>query len=101
MHKKLITALAAFVAFAVLPSAAMATNSPQLQEGGTALATGSKIVATSVGSPEFTSTSRGMFVVCTTGKLAGTLTSNSPGESKAKSRHSTFMARASPAPTTV
>jgi hypothetical protein len=76
---KACMALAAIAAFAVLPATAMATNSPQLKEGETALATGSKIVATNVGSTLFTNTTGTTLVDCNNAKLSGTLTKNTVG----------------------
>jgi hypothetical protein len=82
MHTKLTTAcmaLAAFATIVVLPATATAANSPQLKEGGVALATGTKIVATNVGNTLFTDTSGATLVDCSTAKLAGTLTKNTVG----------------------
>jgi hypothetical protein len=79
MQSKLIAAcmaLAAFVAFAVVP--AVASASPVLNEGGTAVATGSKIFGTNEGNTIMTSgaTSTEKLIECSKVKLGGTVTSN-------------------------
>jgi|SRR5215218_8213511 len=76
MHKKLITAclaLVAFAAMAVVP--ALASASPVLTNGSTAVTTGTKIIGKNTGNTKFT-TSLGT-VECTNAKMTGTLTTNS------------------------
>jgi hypothetical protein len=81
MRNKLIAAcmaLAAFAAFAVLPAAASAKNTPVLVEGTKSpLAVGAKIVGTNVN--EATFTSGGVTVHCNKAEMTGTLTKNVTG----------------------
>jgi hypothetical protein len=80
MHRKLIgafLALAAFAAFAVAPSIASATNSPEITHPtGTRLATGTKIEATNIGTTIMTDASTNTLVECSTATMTGTLTKN-------------------------
>jgi hypothetical protein len=72
-------ALAAFAAFAVMPAVASATNSPELLESGTRVATGTRILGTSEGTiylrsgPDVTSS---ILTSCETSHMTGTLTKN-------------------------
>ena len=80
MSRKLITAcmaLAAFVAFAVVPAGASANNDPDLTHPtGTMLAAGAKIKATSVGHTLMTDANGGILITCSTAEMTGTLKTN-------------------------
>lgn len=82
MRNKLIAAcmaLAAFAAFAVMPAGASATNSPQLMEGATPVATGTKILGTSEGTLYMRSGSEptsSVLTSCETARMTGTLNKN-------------------------
>jgi len=80
MRSKLIAAcmaLAAFTAFAIVPAMASAANNPLVVENGTAVAVGTKILATNVGNTKMT-TSLGT-VECSKSVLTGELTKNTTG----------------------
>jgi hypothetical protein len=83
MRKKLIAAcmaLAAFVAFAVMPATAPATNDPQLTTSGGALVEpGSTIKLTAIGETALVSTAGTSLVSCTTATGSGELIKNSGG----------------------
>lgn len=78
MHRKLITAcmaLAAFMAFAVVPS--ISSASPELTHPtGTTLKVGSKIDATNVGDTLMTDAGGGVLTRCSSATMTGTVTSN-------------------------
>jgi hypothetical protein len=76
MHKKILAICAALMAFAVMPAAALATNSPQLVEGGTAVATGTLIQATNVGNTVMTDASGNTLLSCESATLTGSVTKN-------------------------
>jgi hypothetical protein len=82
MHQKVVSAcvaLGVFAAFAGMPVGAFATNSPQLMEGGSPVATGAKVLWTNEGTiyfrekPEPTSNALSF---CETSRMTGTLTKN-------------------------
>lgn len=73
-------ALAAFVAFAVMPATASATNDPQLtNSSGELVKPGSTIKLTAIGETATVSTSGTALVSCTTATGAGELIKNSGG----------------------
>jgi len=82
MSKKIILACVALVAFAAfaIPTAASATNSPELVEGSNppvTVPTGTKIVATNVGNMVLFETGGSTPVLsCTTASITGTLIKN-------------------------
>ena len=81
MHKKLITACMALVAFAALaigPATASATNDPTLVDSSGHLAVGAKIVGTAV-NPVFTDTSGNTLVTCSNATMTGEVVKNSAG----------------------
>jgi hypothetical protein len=80
MRSKLIAAclgLAAFVALAVMPAMASATNKPLLVEGKTTVPVGTKILATNIGETEMV-TSLGT-IKCSTATMTGEVKANTTG----------------------
>ena len=96
MRKKLITvcmALAAFAAFAVVPAVASAENRPILTETEVpqkALAVGTKIKATNVGTTYLKRTDGSVILECTTAVMTGTLVKNSGGNMEGTISSATF-----------
>lgn len=92
--RKLITAcmaLAAFLAFAVMPSVASATNDPDLTHPtGTLLATGAKIKGTNVGETLMTDASGNVLTRCTTAVMTGELVTNNGSEVQGSISSATF-----------
>ena len=84
MHKKLMTAcmaLVAFAALAVMPAVASATNDPDLTHPtGTPLAPGAKITATNIGETLMTDANTNILTRCTKAVLTGELTKNNGTE---------------------
>ena len=81
MHKKLITACMALVAFAALaigPATASATNDPTLVDSSGTLAVGAKVVGTAVNTV-FTNTEGGTLVTCSNATMTGEVVKNSGG----------------------
>jgi hypothetical protein len=94
MGKKLITAclgLFALAAFA-LPAAASATSPVVTHPTGTALATGTKITATNLGTTKLKNASgETTLTECTTARMTGTLTKNKEGHIEADITTATFF----------
>lgn len=97
MHKKLITAcmaLAAFMALAVVPSIALAVNSPELREGttnGVKAPPGTTILATNLGELIMTDSSGGILTRCNKATLTGTLTKNDGANIEGNVTKATFQ----------
>jgi hypothetical protein len=92
MSKKLITACLALVAFAAfaLPVTASAANKPHLTHGATAIAPGTKILATNVGNVLFENSEGGILSECSVGRFTGTVHTNTGTEVKGEITTSTF-----------
>jgi hypothetical protein len=94
MHKKLMTAcmaLVAFAALAVMPAVASATNDPDVTyPTGTLLAAGSTLKATNVGETLMTDTSGNVLTRCTAATMTGTLTKNNGTEVEGNVSSATF-----------
>ncbi|MGN6588616.1 MAG: hypothetical protein ACTHKT_14280 [Solirubrobacterales bacterium] len=76
MHKKLMLACMAIAAFAAFVIAPVASATPVLTEGTTAVAVGSSIKGTNTGATKFTA-STGTVVECSHAEFKGTVTKNS------------------------
>lgn len=83
MHKKLMTACMALVAFAALaiaPAIASAKNDPQLTHPtGTLIPVGTKVLATNVGNTLFVDANNNPLTTCSVATMTGTILKNSGG----------------------
>jgi hypothetical protein len=99
MHKKLITACMALVAFAALaigPASASAENKPSLTApAGTVAAVGSTIVGTA-GETKLLDTSGNTVFKCTGAKMSGEVTKNSSGNVEGNITTATFVGSKEP-----
>jgi hypothetical protein len=94
MYRKLMTAcmaLAAFAAFAVMPSIASATNDPDLTDsGGSSVPVGTKIKATSIGNLVMTDVNTNHLVTCSSAWMTGELTKNDGSNIEGNVESATF-----------